>query len=328
MQLSRRRFLTISAASAVISRAVPAPFPLLAHAATLVPLPGPEVEQFKKAQEALLNKYGVKTQLRRVKIPKPSLTVHVIEAGAGNPVVMLHGGGAFACQFAPLMGRLQKAFRLTAPDRPGCGLTDKFDYRGIVLRQHAVDFVTGVLDVLGLPRTALAGASMGGLWALWFALAHPERVTKLLLLGEPAGSPPIMTNAPPPWTNSPSFQSLRAMYAARQVTDISRVPDEMIQVTIASRRLPGADLSWNTLIEKFTNDNQRAYHLRPELKNLRPPTLFLWGAQDKLGAPILGEEMARMAPNARCEVVPDAGHLLWIDQPEKCSQLTQQFLNS
>jgi pimeloyl-ACP methyl ester carboxylesterase len=302
---------------------------LLANEAPITPVvPGPEVDAFKKAQAALLNRYGVDAKSRHLKIQKPSLTVHVIDAGAGDPVVLLHGGGGFACLFAPLMGALQKEFRMFAPDRPGCGLTDKFDYRKTVLRDHAVDFVMSLLDALDLPKTALAGSSMGGLWALQFALAHPGRVTKLLLLGEPAGSPPIMTNPPPPWTNTPSFQGLRARYADRLVTDITDVPDEMVHVTLASRLLPGADVSWNTLIEKFKKDNQRAYQLRPELKNLQPPTLFIWGEQDRLGPPSLGEEMARMAPKARCEVVRDAGHLPWVDQTQICTQLVRDFLKT
>ena len=95
-----------------------------------------------------------------------------------------------AVQFAPLLGGLQGSLRCFAPDRPGCGLTDKIDYVGVPFRQHAVDFVKSLVDELHLPKAAIAGNSMGGYWALVFALAAPERVTKLVLLGGVAGSPP------------------------------------------------------------------------------------------------------------------------------------------
>ncbi|MGZ5094203.1 MAG: alpha/beta fold hydrolase [Burkholderiales bacterium] len=69
-------------------------------------------------------------------------------------------------------------------------------------------------------------------------------------------------------------------------------------------------------------------HLRPELKNLRPATLFIWGEEDKFGPPTPGQEMATMAPKARCEVLSDAGHLIWVDQPERCARLSVDFLKA
>jgi pimeloyl-ACP methyl ester carboxylesterase len=239
---------------------------------------------------------------------------------------LLHGGGGFACQFAPLLCALQKEFHVFAVDRPGCGLTDKCDYRNTVIREHAIEFVTSVLDGLELPKATLIGASMGGLWSMQFSLARPERVTKLVLLGEPAWSPREMTNAPPPATKNPTIDGVRAAIGARQVADVRRVPDEYVQAAMAARRLPGAAESWNTLIARFIQDKQGTYHLRPELKGLRPATLFVWGDEDKFGPPTLGEEMANMAPHARCEVLRDAGHLPWLDQPERCSELVIEFL--
>jgi pimeloyl-ACP methyl ester carboxylesterase len=59
---------------------------------------------------------------------------------------------------------------------------------------------------------------------------------------------------------------------------------------------------------------------------MRTPTLFIWGDKDQLGPPSLGEEMAKLAPSARCEVLPDAGHNPWLDHPERCSRLVIDFL--
>jgi len=268
----------------------------------------------------------VAARSRYVKLKRPALTAHVLEAGRGEPVVLLHGGGAFACQFASLMSPLEKEFRILAADRPGCGLTDKFDYRETVIREHAVGFVGSLLDALDLPKATLVGHSMGGLWAMQFALAKPDRVTKLVLIGEPAGSPRVPPNPPPPWPETATFESIRTVYATRLVVDARSVPDELVEVALASRRLPGARVSWNTLIEKFLKDKKGAWHLRPELKNLRTPTLYIWGDKDQLGPPSLGEEMAKLAPNARCEVLRDAGHNPWLDHPDGCSRLVIDFL--
>jgi pimeloyl-ACP methyl ester carboxylesterase len=167
---TRREFLagglsfTMLAGSAAVYAAEDSVIPLV---------PGPEVDEFKKAQDRLLAKDHVTARSHFVKLPKPPLTAHVLEGGHGDPVVLIHGGNAMAVQFAPLLTDLQREFRWYAPDRPGCGLTDKFNYsRCASFRQHATEYVGSVMDVLGLRRANLIGSSMGGYWALLFALAE------------------------------------------------------------------------------------------------------------------------------------------------------------
>jgi pimeloyl-ACP methyl ester carboxylesterase len=294
-------------------------------------LPSPEIDQFKKAQQVLLNKYGVKTESKYLKLDRPPLTAHVLEAGRGDPVLLLHGGNATAAQFAPLMGPLQHHFHLFAPDRPGCGLTDKIDYRGVPFRQHALDFVTAVLDGLKLQKVAIVASSMGGYFALVFALAHPERVTRLVLLGEPAASGPPQPNAPapPPAPRNPSIQGIRSLYKVRLGVNVELVANEVFEEELAAARLPGAGLAWDTMREEFQRQQLSTYALRPELSRLKPSTLFIWGDKDSLGTgPAMGQQMATIAPQARCEVLQNAGHLAWLEKPEECARLTIEFLKS
>jgi pimeloyl-ACP methyl ester carboxylesterase len=257
------------------------------------------------------------------------MTVHVLEAGSGDPVLLLHGGNATAAQLAPIMAALQGHFRVIAPDRPGCGLTDMIDYRGVPFREHSLDFVTGVMDELGLPRAAVVGNSMGGYFALVFALAHPDRVTRLVLGGEPAASGPHDPNAPPPTPapKNPTLEGLRTLWKSRLGVDVDRVPPEALEEALAGARLPGAGLAWDSMREEFQRQQLSTYALRPELKSLRPVALFLWGDRDRLGGGLSsGKEMAAIAPHARCEVIKDAGHAPWLDQPEVCAHMTIEFL--
>src|SRR6266508_2637254 len=121
--------------------------------------------------------------------------VHVIEAGEGPPVVLLHGSSTSSLLLLPLLERL-KGLRGIVVDRPGFGLSDPADAPRERFRRAAVEWLDGVLDALGLDATALAGNSMGGTWALWYALARPERVRRLVLLG----AAPLLpgTRVPPP----------------------------------------------------------------------------------------------------------------------------------
>jgi pimeloyl-ACP methyl ester carboxylesterase len=217
-----------------------------------------------------------------------------------------------------------------APDRPGCGLSDRFDYANIPFRQHGIDFVASLLDALHLSKAAIAGNSMGGYWALLFALAAPDRVTKLVMLGGPAGStpPPVPRR---PLKGEPSLEATRAAYRV-VMANPDRVPAEIMDADFAASAIPGASQAWNSMIEDVAreggNRNGLAYALRPELKNLKPPTLFIYGDKDLEGPPSLAHEMAELAPNGRCEIVEDAGHLVWLDQPRTCTKLLLNFLQS
>src|SRR5436309_6430941 len=121
--------------------------------------------------------------------------VHAIEAGNGKPLVLLHGSGPAALLFLPLLERL-KDVRAIAVDRPGFGLSDPIDRPLEPYRASAIDTVTRILDALGVARAALLGNSTGGAWALWFALAHPDRVSRLVLVGATPSLPG--THVPPP----------------------------------------------------------------------------------------------------------------------------------
>jgi pimeloyl-ACP methyl ester carboxylesterase len=156
-------------------------------------------------------------------------------------------------------------------------------------------------------------------------------VDKLVLLGAPAASLPLdqRPQRPPAAPGPPSIEGTRAALRARLVADFDRVSPEMLEASTAGYRLPGAQLSWKTMLASLSRPpaSGLTHALRPELKDLRAPSLFIWG--DKVIEPAtLGQEMAALAPHARCEVVSGAGHIVWLDQPKRCSELTIEFLKS
>jgi pimeloyl-ACP methyl ester carboxylesterase len=107
---------------------------------------------------------------------------HVVEAGAGDPLLLVHPGGTSSLVFLPLIEHLT-GLRVIAVDRPGFGLSDPIDFTRASFRSEAVTWMSQVLDALGLEKTALLGSSMGGAWSLWYALEHPSRVRRLVLAG-------------------------------------------------------------------------------------------------------------------------------------------------
>jgi pimeloyl-ACP methyl ester carboxylesterase len=312
-------------------------------------------EPFRRLQEAALAASGVAVGSRFLDVRTPPIRVQLLEAGAGDPLLMIHGGNSVAAGWVPILPFLASQHRLLMPDRPGCGLTTRFSYRGVDLRSHGVDLVGGLLDALGLQRAVVAGNSIGGFFAMSFALAHPERVSKLVLLGEPAGS------AAPAGGGRFRFHRLvgtrglnRVLYAtvlrppsdatgfrarlARSglVADPSRVPEALLECLAAGGRLPGAVESWTTMVERafapagsgvLANRMTLTHALLPDLERLTTPTLFLWGDKDPLGTPDDGRRLAERMPHARLEVVRDASHLVWLDQPKPCADAVTAFLD-
>src|SRR6202795_138603 len=128
--------------------------------------------------EALLPKYGAAPS-KFVAIE--GMRIHYRDEGEGQPLVMLHGFGSSLYTWDGWVRQLAGTRRLIRLDLPGFGLTGQApdgDYRA----ERYVRVVAALLDSLGVERTDIAGNSMGGRTALMFALAHPERVRKLILI--------------------------------------------------------------------------------------------------------------------------------------------------
>ncbi len=309
-------------------------------------------ERFRRLQDAVLAESSVAATSRFVNLSIPPLAVHILEAGAGEPVFMVHGGNSVAVSWGSLMGKLAPHLRLIMPDRPGCGLTTPFDCRGVNLRAHGTAFLHGVLEALGHRRVTLVGNSMGGFFAMAFAIAHPEMVSKLVLLGEPAGANGnpgrfhrlvgtrginalLYATALRPATNAAGAR--RGLAKSRLVADPNRVPDTLLECFAAAAHLPGAVNSWTSMVEQvfvpaglglFARETTVTHALIPELDRLVAPTLFLWGDKDPLGSPDDGRKLAAHMPYAELRVVEDAGHLPWLDQPEVCAEAILAFLGA
>jgi pimeloyl-ACP methyl ester carboxylesterase len=109
-----------------------------------------------------------------------------------------------------------------------------------------------------------------------------------------------------------------------------RASTEMIEASLAAAKILGAALAWDSMVKEAHRQFPTAlsYMLRPELKNLKPPTLFLMGDKDMEGPPTLAQEMAALAPRGRYQFVPDSGHLIWLDQPQVVTKSVWNFLQS
>lgn len=297
-------------------------------------------EEFAALQTDVLEWYGVEATDRYIELERPEMQAHVLEAGAGDPVVCIHGGGDEAMIWAPLLARLQDDFAVYAPDRPGCGLSDRFTYGDTDLRRHAADFVCSLLDALGLERADVVACSAGGFFALAAALDSPERFRKLVFAGYPLG---ILDSAPLPLRlvgGVPGFgrlfalmqsrqdaEDLREFYAENFNADPSTFPDSYFEAKHASLQLPGAVESFTSFIQATLGLRglSAAGDLTEDVTSLDVPSLFLWGEQD-LAPPEEGRDAVASIPDATFEVVEGAGHFPFHDAPDWTADRITAFL--
>ncbi|OYO05335.1 alpha/beta fold hydrolase [Enemella evansiae] len=127
-------------------------------------------------------------------IDTPDWRISYQEAGAGHPVLLLHGGGPGATgwsNYAPNIDPLAANFRVIAPDMPGWGGSSEADFGTL---DH-VEAATQLLDALGIERAAFVGNSMGGHTSLRMAVERPERVSHLVTMGPPIQMKPFLFGA-------------------------------------------------------------------------------------------------------------------------------------
>jgi pimeloyl-ACP methyl ester carboxylesterase len=270
---------------------------------------------------------------------------HVLEKGEGPPVVLLHGTGNAAGFLLPLLDELH-GVRAIAPDLPGVGLSDPIELPADRYRETAVAWLDRLLDTLELDATTLVGHSGGGVWALWYALAHPDRVRRLVLIGPPAlpktSCPlPMRLIATPgvgallPRLDPPTPKSvLRLASAMGERATLARRPD-LIDLLVALGRDPVTDRAAKAeirlLVSPFALLSRSGFRgrsrVRPdELRQVAMPTLIVWGERDPLGGVAVARAITDLIPHARLEVLP-TGHGPWLGEPAKTAATIVDFVH-
>ena len=267
--------------------------------------------------------------------------VHVLEAGEGSPVVFLHGSGTSALSAVSLLEHLE-GVRMIAVDRPGYGLSDPVDVPRERFREAAVEFLDETVDELGLESFALAGGSMGGTWALWYALARPERVRRLALLGSAPLLPGTRAPAPLRVMAAPVVEDLlprlvkpsakmvvRVMSSMGEGETIVRHPD-LIDAIAAAGRDPISSATDRAELRAILTPLGFRHSVRvqpSELQHLTVRTLLVWGDHDPVGTVDVAQAVASLIPDAQLDVVA-AGHAVWLGDPKRISGLLCAFVRS
>ncbi|HEV2781760.1 MAG TPA: alpha/beta fold hydrolase [Actinophytocola sp.] len=263
--------------------------------------------------------------------------LHYHEAGAGPAVVMLHGGGPGASAWSNFGRNLPvfaEKFRTLLVDQPGFGDSDKPEITGQYFTFSA-DALLGLLDKLGIERAHLIGNSLGGGTAVRFALRHPDRSGRLVLMApgglslnvfapDPTeGIKKLYAFAAPP---GPSKEKL-AEFLRTLVFDQSLVTDELVDERFRHASNPESLRAMASMGASFTRpETFEEGMLWREAYRLRQRVLLIWGREDRVN-PLDGALAAlKLIPRAELHVFGRCGHWAQLERFDEFNRLAVSFL--
>lgn len=259
--------------------------------------------------------------------------LHYHEAGSGPALVLLHGSGPGVSGWSNFKGNLPVfagGFRAVVPDMPGFGLSDRPELDR-AYPKVAADALVFLLDELGIDRAHVLGNSMGGYVAAEAALAHPDRIDRLVLMGP--GGLAVNPFSPDPsegarrlseFMMNPSREGMVA-WVDCMVADKSVVDDALIDERLANALKPGAIESAVAIFMSLAQHPDDS-PLWARAHMIRHPTLVTWGRDDRM-LPFEGALFPfRRLPNAELHVFSRCGHWAQVERKAEFERVVTEFL--
>jgi pimeloyl-ACP methyl ester carboxylesterase len=254
------------------------------------------------------------------------IRMHYVEAGAGEPLVLIMGLGGDHTAWALQVPAFAQQYRVVSFDNRGAGRTDQPDVP-YSIRGMAQDTI-GLMDALGIDRAHIAGASLGGMIAQELALSFPDRVRTLQLhctLGR--------ADAYVRWLGT-CWRTMRATLSREDFTrtlmlwlfapvTFEQRPElvEMVVQTALANPYPASLVGFTRQSEAVGGHDTLA-----RLGELRCPVLITVGAEDNLVPPRFSRQLHERIPGAELLVIPAAGHAYFMEAPQPFNEACLTFL--
>jgi 3-oxoadipate enol-lactonase len=236
--------------------------------------------------------------------------------GAGDPLLLVHGLGYTREGWGPALDLLADEFLVVAFDNRGIGQSDvpPGPYTSAAMAEDAL----AVLDANGIARAHVVGTSLGGMVAQELALAHPERIRRLVLVATtpggagayalPARTLTLLRTMP----TLPPHEALRLAVENALADDVVRARPDLVEEIYEHRLAHPFDVAgWQA--QSAAGSSFDAYD---RIGEIVAPTLVLHGTCDNVVDHLSSEAFAARIPNARVELVGGGGHLFFWEDPD------------
>jgi esterase len=248
--------------------------------------------------------------------------------GGGPPLVMLHGLSGHARTWDHTAAALSERYRVLALDQRGHGDTDWAPQYG--LAPMAQD-VLGFLDALELAEVTLMGLSMGGLVSFVFAAAHPDRVTRMVIMDiGPEIAPVGARNVASSMAANDVFESEDEAFARARAAN-PRPTDATLRHRVSHNLRPLPDGTLTFKYDKALRSPGALFdHTQDELwaawRAVSCPVLLVRGNESDVLANETAQRMLAENPGASFASIPDCGHSITLDSPQGLLEVVSPWL--
>jgi 2-hydroxy-6-oxonona-2,4-dienedioate hydrolase len=252
--------------------------------------------------------------------------IHYLEAGSSGPtVILLHGLGVDASNWALTIPALASKYHVYAPDQIGFGKSDKpiMNYRVATL----VEFLDQFYRKLGIEKATLVGNSLGGWTAAAFAIAHPQKVDKLVLVCAAGYTPKRyggqelskeLYSVLNPSTTADMKRLLEAVFYDKALSS-----DAVVAQAFTAKLKKGDGYTINSFIDSVLRGED---FIDDKVKTIKAPTLVIWGREDRLTPLAMGEAFAQDIPGAQKVIIEQCGHGPQIEKAQVFNSALLKFL--
>lgn len=229
--------------------------------------------------------------------------ISYLESGTGAPVILLHGLGASKNVWRLTIPALAPAFHIYAPDQIGFGASEKppINYRVATL----TDFLEEFMRKLEIPKATLVGNSLGGWVAADFAIRHPEKVDRLVLVDSAGYFPRPVARSDMTFLNPATLEETREL--VKRVFFNKQMQNDTFVRFLYTEHLRAGD---GYSIERFIDSVLRHEdYLNDRLSSIKASTMVLSGKEDPLIPAADFDAMGRQITGARRVVLDNCGHV-------------------
>jgi len=271
------------------------------------------------------------------------LKYHYVDEGSGEPVVMVHGNPTWSFYFRELIKALSGQYRVIAPDHIGCGLSDKPDSKTYEYKlKNRVDDLEVLIENLKInEKITLVLHDWGGFIGMAYALRHPERICRFILMNTAAFLPPPGKPIPIILKLIRSLKSFGMLavqgFSLFALGALFKNSHKGLSKDVKAGLIAPYNCWKNRIATfKFVQDihlteNNPSYKIVKQVDNnlklfLNIPILICWGEHDFVFDSDYLNEWQRRFPAAEVHCFSEAGHYVLEDVSEKIIPLTRDFL--
>jgi 2-hydroxymuconate-semialdehyde hydrolase/2-hydroxy-6-oxo-octa-2,4-dienoate hydrolase len=251
-----------------------------------------------------------------------------LEAGAGQPVVMLHGSGPGVSAMANWqhnVGALAQRFRVLAPDIVGFGATKRPGDIVYSLRSWT-DHVWAFLDAHDIEKAAIVGNSLGGRIALQMATDRPDRITKMVLMGAPGVGMTLTEGLAALRAYQPSHDAMRDLLRNYFAVDPAMITDDLVAIRYEASVAGGAYEEYRAMFFDPRHAGSELGITAEEVRAIDTPALLVHGREDKVVPMQVSVTMLGLLPNVDLHVFSRCGHWTQIERADEFSALVADYL--